>query len=80
MKLVGSRLVLVGSTRVQAAADTAKSEHPWAQERFMHRRRGWHGIVGAVVWIAIVVYVLWLATRVVRAVEKIADKVQSRGP
>jgi hypothetical protein len=35
-------------------------------------------IVGAVIWLAVVVYVLWLATRVVRAVERLADRSQGR--
>jgi threonine/homoserine/homoserine lactone efflux protein len=46
---------------------------------------GWrhhHGcrIVGAVIWLAVVVYVLWLATRMVRAVERLADRSQGRAP
>jgi hypothetical protein len=79
MNLVGSRLVLVVSTpAVQNVSDTTASARPGEPGRFMHRRHGWHGIVGAVVWLAIVVYVLWLATRLVRAVEKLADRSQER--
>ena len=32
------------------------------------------GIVGAVVWLAVAIYLLTLATRLVRAIEKIAGK------
>jgi len=39
-----------------------------------------HGIIAGVIWLAVVLYGLWLATRVVRAVERIADKFQPRGP
>jgi hypothetical protein len=75
MKLVGSRMVLVSSTpAAQGMADTTASARPEAPGRFMYRRHGWHGIVGAIVWLAIIAYVLWLATRLVRAVEKLADK------
>lgn len=31
-------------------------------------------ILGAVIWLAVIVYLLILATRLVKAVEKIADK------
>jgi hypothetical protein len=41
----------------------------------MHR--GW-GIVRGVIWLAIVVYLLWLGTRLVRAIEKFVDKFQGR--
>lgn len=79
MNLVGSRLVSVGSTTaVQNVTDTTTAARPEAPGRFMYRRHGWHGIVGAVVWLAVIVYVLWLATRVVRAVEKVAEKFQGR--
>jgi hypothetical protein len=44
----------------------------------MHYHRGWPRIVGGVIWLAAVIYVLWLATRAVRAVEKFADKFQGR--
>lgn len=75
MDLVASRTVLVVSTpAVQNMADTTASARPEASGRFMYRRHGWHGIVGAVVWLAIIVYVLWLATRLVRAVERLTDK------
>jgi len=39
-----------------------------------------HGIIAGVIWLAVVIYALWLATRVVRAVERMADKFQPRGP
>jgi hypothetical protein len=44
----------------------------------MYHRPGLRLLVGGVIWLALVVYGLWLATRVVRALEKIADKFQSR--
>ena len=70
MRLVGSRLVLQGAAP-QSPADTTHMEaNGWVG----HHRRGGRGIVGGVICLAVVVYVLWLATRVVRAVEKIADK------
>jgi CcmD family protein len=37
----------------------------------------WHhgfGILGGLIWLGIVAYVLWLALRLVRALERIADK------
>jgi hypothetical protein len=46
----------------------------------MHYHHGWPRIVGGVIWLAAVIYFLWLATRVVRAVEKFVDKFQSRAP
>ena len=80
MAAIESQVVGVVSTAVaQNPADTAGSR--WeGTSRPMHQRHGWRGIVGGVIWLAIVVYVLWLATRVVRAVEKIADKFQGRAP
>jgi len=59
---------------LQAPADTGG--HPGVMGRYPHHRHGWPGIVGAVIWLGVVIYVLWLATRVVRAVERIADKRQ----
>jgi hypothetical protein len=57
-----------------AAADTTVTTTgapppAWAR----HRRHG-RGIVGGVICLLVVIYVLWLATRVVRAFEKIADR------
>ena len=74
MMLVGSRMVLVATPALQNVADTTASARQDAPGRFMHRRHGWRGVVGAVVWLAIVVYVLWLLTRAVRALEKLADR------
>jgi heme exporter protein D len=36
------------------------------------------GIVAVLVWLAVVIYVLTLATRLVRAIERIATKFESR--
>ena len=80
MAAVGSQLVLVVPiTAAQNPADTTGARME-ATSRFRHHRPGWRGIVGGVIWLAVVVYVLWLATRVVRAVERIADKSQGRAP
>jgi hypothetical protein len=54
--------------------------HAQVVERYVHHRHGWYGIVCVVIWLLVVLYVLFLATRVVRAIEKIADKFQGRGP
>lgn len=62
----------------QYSSDTMA--HTEASGRVIHHRHGWWGIVGAVIWLAVVIYVLILATRIVRAVEKVADKFQSRAP
>lgn len=64
------------STALSSSADTTSTATP----RFMHYHRGWPRIVGGVIWLAVVVYVLWLGTRVVRAVERLADKFQARAP
>ena len=69
---------LIGWHLVSVVADTTTAARPEAPGRLTYRRHGWHGIVGAVIWLAIIVYVLWLATRVVRAVEKLAEKYQGR--
>ena len=80
MKLIGSRLVLVvRRPAAQNPADTTGANME-ATGRFMHHRHGWRGIVGGMIWLAVVVYVLWLATRVVRAIEKLADKSHGRAP
>ena len=78
MAVIGSRLVLVvPAPAAQNPADTTGA-HMEPASRFMHYRHGWWGVVGGVIWLAVVLYVLWLATRVVRAVEKVADKFQGR--
>jgi len=77
MNVGGARLVLAGSTPVQNMSDTTASARAEGSGRSMHHRHGWWGIVGGVIWLAVLLYVLWLATRVVRAVEKLADR--SRG-
>jgi hypothetical protein len=43
-----------------------------------HRHHGWPRVVGCVVWLVVVLYGLWLATRVVRALERFVDKYQGR--
>jgi hypothetical protein len=58
----------------QNPADTLA--HVEETGRWGHHRPGVHRIVGAVIWLAVVIYVLWLATRVVRAVERMADRGQ----
>ncbi len=76
MRLLGLQLVVaVPKLATQALADTSSA----ATARFTHYHRGLR-IVGGVIWLAAVIYVLWLATRVVRAVEKFVDKFQSRAP
>jgi hypothetical protein len=58
--------------RWQNPADTLS--HAEVVGRWAHHRSGVHRIVGAVIWLAVVIYVLWLGTRVVRAIERIADR------
>jgi hypothetical protein len=75
--LVGSQLILrIPTQTVQKPADTTAYVEPTTG--FMHHRHGWRGIVGGLACLAVVIYVLWLATRVVRAIEKAADKFQGR--
>ena len=75
MNFVGARLVLANATpAAQSMSDTTAAARAEASGRFMHHRHGQWGIVGGVIWLAVVVYVLWLGTRVVRAIEKLADK------
>jgi Flp pilus assembly pilin Flp len=38
------------------------------------------GFLAGLIWLAIVIYLLTLAARLVRAIEKIANKVESRSP
>ena len=75
MRTLGGPLVVaVPKLATQSLADTSST----ATARFTHYHHGWPRIVGGVIWLAAVIYVLWLATRVVRAVEKFVDKFQSR--
>ena len=60
--------------QVQAPNSTTVSPVPTRQ---WHRPHGWR-IAGAVIWIIAIVYGLVLATRFVRAVERIADNDRSR--
>ncbi len=77
MRLLGLQLVVaVPKLATQTLADTSNA----ATARYTHYHHGWLRIVGGVIWLAAVIYVLWLATRVVRAVEKFVDKFQSRAP
>jgi len=46
----------------------------------MHRRHHARGVVGGLICVVVVIYVLWLGTRIVRAIEKFADKYQGRAP
>jgi len=43
---------------------------------------GFHGLgfLAGLIWLAAVVYALTLATRLVRAIERIADKSETKGP
>ena len=76
MQLIGSSLYLARGV-AQAPADSVRTH--WAgRPPMMYHRPGVRLLVGGVIWLALVVYSLWLATRVVRALEKIADKFQSR--
>jgi hypothetical protein len=69
---------LAGLAPAQNPADTtaAGSAHQEVAWRSMHHGRGWR-IAGGVIWLAVVVYGLILATRFVRAIERIADKSQT---
>ncbi len=74
-------MISIGSTFVfavpMAAADTTVMTGAPPPAWVRHRRHG-RGIVGGVVCLLVALYVLWLATRVVRAFEKFADKHQGR--
>lgn len=59
-------MTLMGPT----VADTVVQVEP---RSFMHRPGG-RGIISGIICLAIVVYLLYLATRLVRAIEKLADK------
>ncbi len=77
MRLIGSSLFLVVPAGVQSPADSAHTQ--WAtRPGTMYHRPGLRLLVGGVIWLGLVIYGLWLATRVVRALEKIADKFQGR--
>ena len=75
MKLVGSPpgLAPVAANVVDTATTTPAPQ--WG-----YRRHGPRGIVAGVVCLVVTIYLLWLATRVVRAIEKAADKFQGRAP
>jgi hypothetical protein len=72
--LSGQLILAVPTPTTQSPADTTGT----ASARFIHYHHRGPRIVGVVIWLAVVIYVLWLATRVVRAIEKLADKFQSR--
>jgi hypothetical protein len=74
--LSGQVILAVPRATTQSALDTTGTATP----RFMHYRHGWPRIVGGVIWLAVVIYVLWLTTRVVRAIEKLVEKFQGRAP
>jgi heme exporter protein D len=38
------------------------------------------GFLAGLIWLAVVIYLLTLAVRLVRAIERIADKLESRAP
>ena len=68
--------IRAGASGATAGLDTAGSLVPSGPP--IHRHHCWRRVVGGVIWLAVVVYVLWLATRIVRAVEKVADRYQGR--
>ncbi len=77
MRPLGEQLVLaVPRSGTPSSVDTTST----ATVRYMHYHHGWPRIVGGVIWLAIMIYVLWLGTRIVRAIERLADKFQSRAP
>ncbi len=76
MRLLGlQQVVAVSKLATQTLADTSSA----ATARLTHYHRGLR-IVGGVIWLGAVIYILWLATRVVRAVEKFVEKFPSGAP
>jgi hypothetical protein len=75
---VGGDLSSVGAAGT--ALDTTGTASASGPPRIAHRGHCWRRVAGGVVCLVLVVYALWLATRLVRAVEKIADKYQGRAP
>jgi hypothetical protein len=76
MKGTGSALIGVPTT----ARDTTQTAVPDGRAPWVgHRCHRWGHVVGGVVWVAVMIYMLWLATRAVRALERVADKFQGRG-
>ena len=74
MRPFEGQLLAVPRPATQRPMDSTSTAAP----RFMHHHYVWPRIVGGVIWLAVMIYVLWLATRVVRAVEKVADKFEGR--
>ncbi len=72
--LSGQVILVLPAPTTRSPANTASA----ATARFMHYHHSWPRIVGGVIWLAVVIYCLGLTTRVVRAIEKLADKFQSR--
>ena len=68
----GSFLALA-FTQNPAETTTVASAHREMGWHPAHHGRGWR-IAGAVIWVSVIIYGLILATRFVRAVEKMADK------
>jgi len=76
MQLIGKRLILaVPMPAGHSPADTTARVEGGG--RFMHHHFVLR-VIGAVIWLGVVIYLLWLGTRAGRAIEKVADKFQGR--
>ena len=77
MTLSGAQTVL--PVLRQAPAETAMTQGQAPYRFEMRCHRPWGRVVGGIIWLVVVIYVLWLGTRFVRAVEKWADRQQRPG-
>ena len=72
----GSGVLVVPTTTTDTTQTAApETRAPWVG----HRCHRWGRVAGGVIWLVVMLYVLWLATRAVRALERVADKLQGRG-